>query len=240
MRRTRVAAAGFAALTLALSACDTLADLAAGSTSPPVPSTQQPTVDVAAMREQLTALTVEPEWPGDYDRDRWMTGWHELDGTHNCDARELALRKQGTYITGAGQPAGPARYDQGTCEVYEPGAPALDGGHNQWISVYDGEVITDPSALDADHVVALGESADSGGHAWSAAKKQRYANTTMLLMVSASSNRSKGARDPSDWLPDQHVCRYVGRWLAVKTEWRLSVDQAEHDALIRLIDRCKR
>lgn len=228
------AVSGIAALTLALVGCDRLADLAASNTSQ---TAQQEKVDVAAMRNTLSALPVEPEWDGSYDRDRWPH-WTQQDG---CDTREVVMYEQGVYVDAAGVvQAQHARRDSETCEVYDPGAPELEGGTNRWTSPYDGEVFTDASDLDADHVVALGEAADSGGHAWSPAKKERYANETLILAVSASANRSKGDSDPSEWLPPatSRHCRYVARWINVKAKWHLAVDHAERAALTKVIDDC--
>jgi hypothetical protein len=54
-----------------------------------------------------------------------------------------------------------------------------------------------------------------------------------LIAVSASSNRSKGASDPSEWMPPttSFKCEYVYSWIQVKLRWQLSVDPAEASAL---------
>jgi len=50
---------------------------------------------------------------------------------------------------------------------------------------------------------------------------------------SASSNRSKSARDPAEWLPTNvsYRCQYAEDWMAVKVKWELSVDAKEFEAL---------
>lgn len=229
MNYTRTAALAAVALLPLTVGCKPLDAVTSSTVSPSAPS------DAAA---QLAELEVVPEWTGDYDRDRWHEGWHELDGTHNCDARELALRQQGSYINAAGEKAGPARYDHGNCEVYEPGAPELDGGHNQWVSRYDGEVITNPSETDADHLIPLVETAESGGHAWPEKRKHHYANHTVIWIVSASSNRSKSGSGPAEWMPSQGQCAYAVAWIGVKHDQQLSVDQAEKRALTDALNTC--
>ena len=47
-----------------------------------------------------------------------------------------------------------------------------------------------------------------------------------LLVVSNSSNSSKGTRGPQDWLPNNTgmYCTYAKMWIAVKWEWNLAVN----------------
>jgi hypothetical protein len=56
--------------------------------------------------------------------------------------------------------------------------------------------------------------------------------------VTASSNRSKSDQDPAEWMPtDEGVwCAYIWAWVAVKTEWHLTVDEAEKAALLDYTD----
>lgn len=60
-------------------------------------------------------------------------------------------------------------------------------------------VVTSASALDVDHMAPLAETWDSGASAWSATRRESYANdqgaATSLVAVSAPSNRSKSAQD---------------------------------------------
>lgn len=94
-----------------------------------------------------------------------------------------------------------------------------------------------PSTFDIDHLVPLAEAWGSGANAWSAEQRTAFANDLgfrpSLIAVSASSNRSKGDRDPAEWMPpaaNEH-CRYLRTWVAVKTRWRLAIDVAEKRAL---------
>nr|WP_229844218.1 HNH endonuclease family protein [Streptomyces tanashiensis] len=111
----------------------------------------------------------------------------------------------------------------------------LAGG--KWLSYYDGQEVTDPGKLDIDHMVPLAEAWDSGASAWTAARREAYANdqgaAASLVAVTGRSNRSKSDRDPQDWmppLPDVH-CRYISEWVATKLRWGLSADQGEAEAL---------
>jgi hypothetical protein len=113
----------------------------------------------------------------------------------------------------------------------------------EWRSVYDGIVTNDPSSFDVDHLVPLAEAWDSGASAWDAGTRQAFANDlgakNSLVAVSASSNRQKGDRDPTDWLPrPADHCRYVVAWIATKARWSLSIDTAEKTALVQLLHAC--
>ena len=102
-----------------------------------------------------------------------------------------------------------------------------------WFSEYDGLLHTDPSDLDIDHFIPLKEAWDSGAWAWSPSQRQKFANDLSdgrsLIAVTAGQNRSKGDKDLSNWLPPRQeaLCTYVATWVAVKAQWKLSMDQSE-------------
>jgi len=106
-----------------------------------------------------------------------------------------------------------------------------------WLSYYDGQEVTDPGALDIDHMVPLAEAWDSGASAWTAARREAYANdqgsAVSLVAVTARTNRQKSDQDPAQWLPPapEAHCRYVGEWVATKLRWQLTADTTEMDAL---------
>jgi hypothetical protein len=58
--------------------------------------------------------------------------------------------------------------------------------------------------------------------------------------VSASSNRSKGDLDPSQWKPtrDAAWCEYANDWVTVKKAWDLTADQNEVDDLTVMLRTC--
>jgi len=163
----------------------------------------------------LASMKIEPEVTSGYDRSLFKH-WIDADGD-SCNAREevLIIESLEPVTLGAG------------CKV-------LTG---RWLSNFDGVVITDSSKLDMDHMVPLKEAWDSGANTWSASRRQAFANDIdlpeALIAVSASSNRSKSARDPAEWLPTNtsYRCQYVEDWMAVKVKWELSVDAKEFEAL---------
>jgi hypothetical protein len=118
----------------------------------------------------------------------------------------------------------------------------LEGG--SWFSYYDNVTVTSASGLDIDHMVSLAEAWDSGASAWTAQRREAYANDqgqeTSLVAVTARSNRSKADQDPAQWLPpaaDAH-CRYAAEWVATKLRWSLTADEAELVALHELAGGC--
>jgi hypothetical protein len=100
------------------------------------------------------------------------------------------------------------------------------------------------SKLDVDHMVPLKNAHLSGGWAWDAATKRRYANvladTPHLIAVTASANRSKGAKSPDQWKPPNtaYWCTYATDWVGVKTTWGLTVTRAEAEALTTMLATC--
>ena len=159
----------------------------------------------------LGLLRVAPEDRTGYVRTLFRL-WIDADGDRCNTRKEVLLRDALTAPT-----------ISGTC--------TLNGG--SWFSVYDGLTFGDSSALDIDHVVPLAEAWDSGANAWSADRRMRFANDLdvryALLAVSATTNRSKGDKDPADWLPPRtsFTCTYLADWLGIKAGWDLALDPTE-------------
>jgi hypothetical protein len=60
------------------------------------------------------------------------------------------------------------------------------------------------------------------------------------VAVTAATNRSKSDRDPAEWMPSHRDswCRYATAWVTQKAAWRLTVDPAEHEALVNVLATC--
>ena len=58
--------------------------------------------------------------------------------------------------------------------------------------------------------------------------------------MSAHSNRSKGDREPQDWMPEKsaYACTYSKQWVAVKWRWHLLVSAAERRFLAAELATC--
>jgi len=181
---------------------------------PPTP----PSASTAA--SQLASLTVKAEGStSGYSRDLFPH-WIIQSGT--CDTREQVLKRDGTGVT-----------VDSSCH---PTA-------GKWYSVYDAVWVTDSSSVDIDHIVPLAEAWKSGANAWTTARRQQFANDltiAQLIAVSASSNRSKGDSDPSEWKPTNTSvhCIYAREWIWVKYTYGLSLQSAEKTALTQMLGTC--
>ena len=181
------------------------------------PPADAATATSVRLRTAVSNLPVAAETRSGYDRAKFQ-GW--IDADRDCrDTRDEVLAAE-SLVSVRG------------CDIQT----------GRWRSYYDGAVTRDSSAFDIDHVVALAEAWDSGARRWTAATRSRYANdlgdSRTLVAVSASSNRSKGDRDPAEWMPRLAKCRYVQQWVAVKIRWRLKVNGAEKTALSRRASEC--
>jgi len=185
------------------------------TTPPAYPSGEELVLDL------LLTIDVKLETPSGYSRDLFEH-WTDEDGD-GCDTRQEVL------IRDAG----------GTAQVDAFGCAVVAG---DWYSVYDGVWISDPTLLDIDHVVALKEAWDSGAKEWDADTRRRFANDLSdprsLIAVTSESNRSKGAADPSNWLPSNSDdrCRYIAAWVTVKVRWELSMDESEYGRIRNLLN----
>jgi hypothetical protein len=91
--------------------------------------------------------------------------------------------------------------------------------------------------------VPLQEAWQSGADKWSNKKRQDFANDlsegNSLIAVTLGTNRSKGGKEPQNWLPtNSYVCQYLIDWVDVKTRWNLSVDQVEKDFIVNALNTC--
>jgi DNA uptake protein ComE-like DNA-binding protein len=118
----------------------------------------------------------------------------------------------------------------------------ISGG--SWFSAFDGIMTNDASNFDIDHLVPLKEAWRSGAHAWDSDTRRAFANDLgyehSLIAVSATSNRSKGDRDPASWLPPrtEYHCEYIYKWVQVKIRWSLSVDPLEQSRISNIALNC--
>jgi hypothetical protein len=126
---------------------------------------------------------------------------------------------------------------QSLAQVAQPGCTVVEG---DWYSLYDGTMYTTAGELEIDHVVALKEAWDSGAWAWDSATLIAYGNDLTdgrtLRAVSVSTNRSKGDKDPSNWIPDTGVCEFLGDWVSVKVRWAMTMDQSEYGRIKNLLN----
>lgn len=100
----------------------------------------------------------------------------------------------------------------------------------------------DSSEIDVDHVVPLKEAWDSGADVWDQWRRHEFANDPLnLIPTYAAINRSKGDRDPAEWLPPDHEarCAYIALWKEVKAKYGLSMDSREFWTIYLEERRCR-
>jgi hypothetical protein len=170
----------------------------------------------------LSALSVKPEVTGTYSATKFKF-WTDADND-SCNTREEVLIAESLVKAKTGS-----------------GCKILSG---TWKSSYDGIITTDSSTFDIDHFVPRKEAWESGAYGWDVATRTAFANDLgfagSLVAVSASSNRSKGDRDPQNWMPKdkKYYCTYVANWIAVKYRWSLSIDNSEKTFLSSKVKKC--
>jgi hypothetical protein len=112
----------------------------------------------------------------------------------------------------------------------------------KWLSAYDNKSVTNSSQLDVDHLVPLAEAWRSGAWAWTAKQRQDFANDLedkrALIAVTLSTNRSKGDKDISEWVPKIDTCGYVENWISIKIRYSLTYDPKEAVALSNFFEKC--
>ena len=88
-------------------------------------------------------------------------------------------------------------------------------------------------------MVSLAEAWRSGAWKWTSAQRRAFANdlenSETLIAVTRSTNRSKGDRDPSLWMPAIDKCTYTANWISIKTKYSLTVDLKESVKLSSLV-----
>lgn len=177
-------------------------------------------------QDPLSGILIQPEYAAaPYHRVQWMPGnaWADADG--DCqDGRQEILISQ----------------SQSKPVLTTDNCSVISG---LWIDPYTEETTTDPADVEIDHLVALKEAHDSGGAFWPPAKKKAFAQdftSGNLFVVMTKTNRSKGDRDPGEWLPSNkgHACWYVRQWTEVKRRWGLSMDQTEAKSIRHLLASC--
>ena len=199
----------------------------ASPTEASTPATTQELPTAAPPPAVSLAITVAPI-PADipeYGRSQWKH-WTDDDG--DCqDARQEALLSESLVAV--------TFESERKCRV----------ATGRWYGAFAGIYVEAPGDLDIDHLVPLKNAHDSGGWAWSAARKQEYANhlgdPDHLIAVTKGANRSKGAKGPEEWRPpdEGYWCQYASDWTEVKREWGLMMTQRETEGVIEMLDICE-
>ena len=93
---------------------------------------------------------------------------------------------------------------------------------------YTGLVITDMTKIDYDHIVPLYYAYQHGASNWDNDKKNEFSyDMEVGVDVSASANRSKGAKGPSEWLPSANADDYCWTFFNIADKYDLSMSKKD-------------
>lgn len=169
--------------------------------------------------EKLARLRIAPEDTSPYDPAVWGE-----DRPLPCPVRGAVLR------------------DYGTEDVLDNGcSPYCPPGMTCWTGNYDNRFVNDPDELVLDHLVSPWEAHRSGAVGWAAGKRVEFReDLDDLVPTSQEFHDQHAGRDAANWQPPSAwQCLFARDYIDVKTEWELTVDQAEHDALAAMLTTCK-
>ncbi|MEU4212747.1 HNH endonuclease family protein [Streptomyces sp. NPDC026206] len=186
----------------------------AAQAAPPTPP------DAATARTYLGKLTVASEGSMDgYSRAKFP---HWATQSGQCNTREVVLKRDGQDVQ------------------QDEKCAAVSG---TWVSPYDGGTWHDAQDIDIDHVVPLAQAWRSGADKWTTEQRKAFANDLtrpQLIAVTDRVNQAKGDKDPAQWMPPlkSYSCTYARMWVAVKYDYKLTVDSAEKNALTGILNGC--
>lgn len=174
----------------------------------------------APRNEMLTALEKVKEGEAveiNYKR----ADWKHWSGDP-CDTRRQILERDGEGVV--------TKKTDKSCDIVS----------GTWTSPFDNKVFTESRDIDIDHVVPLSWAARHGGQSWTAEKKEAFANDpSHLLAVSATSNRKKGDKGPSNYMPKRDFqCQYSKIWVSTLLKYDLTATEKDIFVLQDGLEKC--
>jgi len=163
-----------------------------------------------------------------YSRTEFGPAWTDVN-RNGCDTRNDILRRDLAPVT--------VRAGTNGCLVV---AGTLTDPYTGAAITFTRGVGTS-TAVQIDHVVALGDAWQKGAQAWTTVERTAFANDPLnLLAVKGSVNESKGDGDTATWLPPNKAirCVYVARQVSVKAKYRLWATAAERTAMEQVLSGC--
>ena len=163
---------------------------------------------LAAALEELIA-PLDPNRPG-YNRDLFFEG---ADLDNDCvRTRHEVLQEEALEYSMSG-----CRVTAGT-----------------WFDPFTAVYFYDPVDLQVDHVVALADAWRSGAWAWNDSRRETFSNDLANLnAIQAEENSRKSDAGPASYRPANGTqnCNYLVQYGTVKVTYRLSITQADYNAV---------
>lgn len=162
-----------------------------------------------------------------YERELFGDGWQsDLDG---CSTREQILMRDLQQVT--------MRSDR-KCKV-ATGTLDPDPYTGKRIAFSS---VDDPQAIQIDHIVPLKRAWEMGAWKWDSNERVAFANDPAnLVAADGPQNNSKSDKGPARWMVPKnpsYTCEYAARYVTVTEKYELTMEQADHDALRKVLDQC--
>ena len=156
-----------------------------------------------------------------YSRDDWLH-WVDIDGDCQDTRAELLIA-----------------YSRVEVEFRANDNCVVESG--EWLGPYSGNIFRSARDIDIDHVIPLNYASKNGGISWNKQKKEAFANDPInLLAVSSTENRKKGAKGPSQYLPNRiYECAYVKLWLDIAAKYELVLASEDLEKITEVFNRCE-
>ena len=151
----------------------------------------------------------------------------DVSSGHKLDGKSLSLRYYVIELDSSG-----ARIPAGKSESYMTGTL-----HDK----YTATTITlkhgpDTTAIQADHIVALGDAWKMGACHWPSSKRKSFAiDVGELRAVDTHDNEVKSDKDAAQWLPPANRTWYAETQINIKVKYGLGVTAAERSAMTRVL-----
>ena len=98
----------------------------------------------------------------------------------------------------------------------------------EYICPYTGLTIIDMSMIDFEHIVSLKTTYENCPEWWTDKEMNEYAYDQLIgVDVLNTANRSKGAKTPSEWLPDKNAGDFCFTYVAICQKYDLSMSKTD-------------
>lgn len=154
--------------------------------------------------------------PGGYDRDAFGRAWTDVD-KNGCGQRNDVLARDLTNV-----------------RKLPDGCTVMSGTLADPYTATTIQFTRGASKVDIDHIVPLEWAWDAGASEWSAGERLAFANDfDNLAAVSASANRAKGSKGPSEWMPPNRAdwCDYASQFALVAGKYKLLIPAGDTETI---------
>ena len=165
------------------------------------------------IRKMFNGIKVSEEQNVDYDRDEWAGGVSKFYDKYR--GKKVGIR------------------DLKLSEVLKTD---ITSSNFSYKCPYTSEVITNYHKIDYDHVIPINYVCQHGGDKWSKEEKHDYYyDTDIAICSSASSNRQKSDKGPSEWLPETNQKLYCEYWIYVADKYNIPLSQSDYDVISEIV-----